>query len=158
MSICLMEAGCGCGPKMKDGREIPRKWRILVVTGEIYRSAGARNDPVASRRFVACQFGSLRRKVGGAKNEGRVRRLSRKWRILVVKSEIYRSLGPLSDPVASRWFRIFFLFVVFVVSCQFGSWVRVVGGRQKWRTGGEINAKMADCARKSRNVQIRGDP
>ena len=62
----------------------------------------------------------------GAKNEGRLAGLTQKWRISVVKSEIYRSAGVRSDPVASRRFRIFCLFGVFGVACQVGSWRRVV--------------------------------
>ena len=94
---------------------------------------------------VACQFGSL--EAGG----GSVPKMEESW------GDWPRNGGFRSDPVAPRWFRIFCLFCVLGVACQFGSWRRV-GRRQKCRADGEINAKMADCTRKSRNLPIRGDP
>ena len=128
-----------------EGRsgKLAQKWRIARVKVEIYRSLGIRSDPVDSRRcrifffflfgsiVIACQFGNGGGRRTRAENEGRMGRITRKWRMLVVKGEIYRPAGIRSDPVASRRFRIFFLFVVFGVACQFGSWRRVVGRIQK---------------------------
>ena len=82
---------------------------------------GIRSDPVASRQFrILClivAFWAVRVDWGhgggrrvGPKNEGRRERLTREWRILVVKSEILRSVGIRSDPLASRRFRILCLF------------------------------------------------
>ena len=57
--------------------------------------------------------------------------ITRKWRVLVVRNEIYRSVRIRSDPVTSRRFRIFCLFSLFGVACRFGSWRRAVGPDQK---------------------------
>ena len=46
-----------------------------------------------------------------AENEGRTTELPTKCRIAVAKSGIYRPAGVRSDPVTSRRFRIFFLWV-----------------------------------------------
>ena len=108
---------CRFGPRrlsgavMKAGWQYPpQKWWILVVSGEIYRSAGARSNPVAPRRFrILCLFSKfgLAPRLGygggrrsGATNEGLLPSLTRLWRIPLVKGEIYRSVGISSYPRA----------------------------------------------------------
>ena len=83
---------------------------------QIYRFVGVRSDPAACggsafyvylvRLVLHVDWGHGGGWRVGAKNEGRMERLTRKWRILVVKSKIYSSSGIRSDPVALRWFRI----------------------------------------------------
>ena len=57
----------------------------------------------------------------GAKNEGRRPRLSRKWRILLARGNIYRPAGIRIDPGTLWWFRILFLFCTLGVACRLGS-------------------------------------
>ena len=109
----------------KEGRRPRLTWRraILGVKSDIYRYVGLRSDPAALRwcRILFFYFVRLVFYVDevngggrwvGAKKEGRLPRLTRKWRILVVKREIYRPAGAPSDPRSFRSRRNFVAYLV----------------------------------------------
>ena len=95
---------------------------------------------------------------GRGGKEGRMPRLSRKWRILVVRSNISRPSGIRSDQWELRWFRILCLFGTFGVVCRFGARRRVAGGGRNGRDAAKIKPEMADRSRKKKYLPIRWDP
>ena len=110
------------GGAKKEGRTpiLSRKWRLLFVKRNIYRPVGS----VATRgRCGGFVFYVYLVRLGlyvgsvhgggrwvGAEKEGWRPRLSQNWRILVIKSNIYRPDGVRSAPRACRRFRILCLF------------------------------------------------
>ena len=67
----------------------------------------------------------------GATKERRRPRLTRQWRILRLKRNIYLSAGIRSDPWAYRRFRTLCLFGTYGDVCRFGTWRRAAGWGKK---------------------------
>ena len=125
-------AAAGGGGEAGRRPRISQEWRMVYVNSNIYRPAGVRSDPWASRRFrFSFHLATWRRSAGGGQKRWMAAKNNAKWRTPVVNIKIYRTLVVRSDPLASRRLRILGIFCTLVVVCRLGTRQRAVSEKRR---------------------------